>query len=221
VNDAFAFNGFVDNSYVDNNTWTVHTQYLDECYCNMTIDAIAINILSASRSFDNCIQRHELIPSHSNQTKPTTPTKMQSTQNMSVASTISGNALNPIIISDDDHSEVTYAQTPFFSGFGSIHSDSSDASSTSNSGTASFTSPHLASTTTMQHPHNMSPGTTTIRGRAYNPIIISDDENEDDYDVRLFVSVFADTEEASSPLTQESMEVRMVHELVREIMGCI
>jgi hypothetical protein len=141
---------------------------------------------------------------------------MQSTQNMSVATTICGNASNPIIISDDDHGAITYAGTPFFSGFGKIGNSSSDGSSTSNSSTTPSTSPHLASSTTMQHPHNMSFGTSTIRGYAYNPIIINDDEDEDDYSVRLFLSVFADTNEPSGLPAQESM----VRESVREMMGC-
>jgi hypothetical protein len=140
---------------------------------------------------------------------------MQSTQNMSVATTICGNASNPVIISDDDHRAITY-ETPFFSGSGQIGNSSSDGSSSSNSSTTPSTSPHLASSTTIQHPHNMSFGTSTTRGYAYNPILISDDEDEDDYSVRLFLSVFADTNEPSGLPAQESM----VRELVREMMGC-
>jgi hypothetical protein len=141
---------------------------------------------------------------------------MQSTQNMSVATTICGNASNPIIISDDDHRAITYAETPFFTGSGKIANSSSDGSNTSNSPATPSASPHLASSTTMQHPHNMSFGTSTIRGYAYNPIIISDEEDEDDYSVRLFLSVFADTKETSGLLAQESV----VRRLVREMMGC-
>jgi hypothetical protein len=133
---------------------------------------------------------------------------MQSTQTMSFASTISGNAFNPIIISDDDHSEITDAQAPFFSGFGTTSNFSSDGSSTSNSSTTS--------TTMMQHPRHMSFDTITTLGYAYNPIIISDDDDEDDYSVRLFLSVFAGTKELSGLAAQEST----VSELVREMMGC-
>ena len=141
---------------------------------------------------------------------------MQSTQNMSVATTICGNASNPIIISDDDHRATTYAETPFLSGFGKPGNSGGGGSSTSNGSTSSTASPHLASPTTMQHPHNMSFGTSTIRGYAYNPIIINDDEDEDDYSVRLFLSVFADTNEPSGLPAKESM----VRELAREMMGC-
>jgi hypothetical protein len=133
---------------------------------------------------------------------------MQSTQTMSFASTISGNAFNPIIISDDDHSEITDAQAPFFSGFGTTSNFSSDGSSTSNSSTTS--------TTMMQHPRHMSFDTITTLGYAYNPIIISDDDDEDDYSVRLFLSVFAGTKELSGLAAQEST----VSELAREMMGC-
>jgi hypothetical protein len=69
---------------------------------------------------------------------------MQSTQNMSVATTICGNASNPIIISDDDHRAITYAETPFLSGFGKPGNSSGGGSSTSNGSTSSITSPHLA-----------------------------------------------------------------------------
>jgi hypothetical protein len=141
---------------------------------------------------------------------------MQSTQNMSTATTICGNACNPIIISDDHHGAITYAETPFFSGFGKTDNSSSDGSTTNNSSTTSSSSPHLAPATTMQHPHNMSAGTSTLQGYAHNPIIISDDEDEDDYSVRLFLSVFADTETPSGLSAQEST----VRELVREMMGC-
>lgn len=133
---------------------------------------------------------------------------MQSTQTMPFASTISGNAFNPIIISDDDHSEITDAQAPFFSGFGTTSNFSSDGSSTSNSSTTS--------TTMMQHPRHMSFDTITTLGYAYNPIIISDDDDEDDYSVRLFLSVFAGTKELSGLAAQEST----VSELAREMMGC-
>ena len=43
-----------------------------------------------------------------------------------------------------------------------------------------------------------------------------DDEDEDHYSVRLFLSVFADTNEPSGLPAKESM----VRELVREMMGC-
>jgi hypothetical protein len=62
----------------------------------------------------------------------------------------------------------------------------------------------------------MSFDTTTTLGYAYNPIIISDDDDEDDYSVRLFLSVFAGTKEPSGLSAQESM----VRELVGEMMGC-
>lgn len=45
---------------------------------------------------------------------------------------------------------------------------------------------------------------TTICGNAINPIIISDDEDKDDYSVRLFLSVFADTNAPSGLLARES-----------------
>jgi hypothetical protein len=141
---------------------------------------------------------------------------MQSTQTMSFASTISGNASNPIIISDDDHSEITDAQAPFFSGFGTTSNFSSDGSSTSNSSTTSFGSPPTTSTTMMQHPRHMSFDTITTLGYAYNPIIISDEDDEDDYSVRLFLSVSAGTKELSGLAAQEST----VSELAREMMGC-
>jgi hypothetical protein len=142
---------------------------------------------------------------------------MQSTHNMSTATTFCGNASNPIIISDDDHGAITYAETPFFSGVGKPGNSSSDGSTTNNSTTTPSNSPHLAPATTMQHPHNMSAGTSTSQGYAHNPIIISDDdEDEDDYSVRLFLSVFADTKAPSGFSAQEST----VRELVRELMGC-
>jgi len=141
---------------------------------------------------------------------------MQSTKNMSFASTISGNAINPIIISDDDLGEIIYAQTPFFSGFGTTNISSSDGRSTSNSASTLFGSPPTTSTTMMQRPRNTSLDTTTIGGYAYNPIIIGDDEDEDDYSVRLVLSVFAGTKELSGLLAQESM----ASELAREMMGC-
>jgi hypothetical protein len=125
---------------------------------------------------------------------------------------------NPIIIiiSDEDHGAITYAETPFFSGVGKPGNSSSDGSTTNNSTTTPSNSPHLAPATTMQHPHNMSAGTSTSQGYAHNPIIISDDEDEDDYSVRLFLSVFADTKAPSGFSAQEST----VRELVRELMGC-
>jgi hypothetical protein len=145
---------------------------------------------------------------------------MQSTQNMSIATTIRGNAFNPIIISNEDHGAITYAETPFFSGFGKADNSSSDGSSSSSSSSNTTTmpsnSPHLAPATTMQHPHDMSAGTSTIHGYAHNPIVISDDEDEDDYSVRLFLSVFTDTKAPSGLSAQEST----VRELVREMMGC-
>ena len=67
----------------------------------------------------------------------------------------------------------------------------------------------------MQRPRNMSFDTSTITGYAHNPIIISDDEDDDDYDVRLFLSVFAGTKEPSGLSAQESS----VRELVREMVG--
>jgi len=141
---------------------------------------------------------------------------MQSTQNMSFASTISGNALNPIIISgDDDLGEIAYAQTPISSGFGKTGNSSSDGSNTSNSVSASFSSPPTAPTNMKQKTRNMSFDTSTTRGYAHSPIIIDDDEDEDDYDVRLFLSVFAGTKEPSGLAAQEST----VRELVREMMG--
>jgi hypothetical protein len=136
---------------------------------------------------------------------------MQSNQNTPVASTIGGNAYNPIIISDDDHRAMTYAEIPLFSGF-----DKTGNSSSNGSTTTSTISPHFASATTMQHPHNTPAGTITTRGYAYNPIIISEDEDEDYYSVRLFLSVFADMKESSGLPAQEST----VRELVREMMGC-
>jgi hypothetical protein len=143
---------------------------------------------------------------------------MQSTQNMSFASTISGNAFNPIIISDDDDlGAIAYAQTPFLSDFDNTGNSGSDGSSISNSVSTSFSSPPSTSATMMQHPRNMTFDTSTITGYAHNPIIISDDEDDDDddYDVRLFLSVFAGTKEPSGLLAQESS----VRELVREMMG--
>ena len=138
---------------------------------------------------------------------------MQSTQNMSFARSISGNACNPIIISDDDLGEIACAQTPFLSGFGKTGNSSSDG--TSNSVSTSFSSPPTTSTKMMQRPRNMSFDTSTITGYAHNPIIISDDEDDDDYDVRLFLSVFAGTKEPSGLSAQESS----VRELVREMVG--
>jgi hypothetical protein len=137
---------------------------------------------------------------------------------MSIATTIRGNAFNPIIIiiSDEDHGAITYAETPFFSGFGKADNSSSDGSSSSNTTTMPSISPLLAPATTMQHPHDMSAGTSTIQGYTHNPIVISDDEDEDDYSVRLFLSVFTDTKAPSGLSAQEST----VRELVREMMGC-
>jgi hypothetical protein len=178
----------------------------------MTIDSITTNAFLGLLKPSEL--HHKLIPSHPNQTKPTPAIEMQSNQNMSFASAISGNAFNPIIISDDDDlGELAYAQTPFFSGFGKTGNSSNDGSST----TTSFSSPPTASSNMMQHPRNMSFDTSTITGYAHNPIIISDDEDDDDddYDVRLFLSVFAGTKEPSGLSAQESS----VRELVREMMG--
>jgi hypothetical protein len=182
----------------------------------MTIESITINALLGPLETSDL--HHELIPSHPNQTKPKPTIEMQSIQNMSFASTISGNALNPIIISDDnDLGEIAYAQTLISSGFGKTGNSSSDgsSSSTSNSVSTSFSSPPTTPTNMMQNPRNMSFDTSTIRGYAHNPIITDDDEDEDDYDVRLFLSVFAGTKEPSGLAAQESM----VRELVREMMG--
>jgi hypothetical protein len=184
----------------------------------MTIDSITTNAFLGLLKPSEL--HHKLIPSHPNQTKQTPAIEMQSNQNMSFASAISGNAFNPIIISDDDDlGELAYAQTPFFSGFGKTGNSSNDGSSTTSSTTSStstsFSSPPTASSNMMQHPRNMSFDTSTITGYAHNPIIIIDDEDDDDYDVRLFLSVFAGTKEPSGLAAQESM----VRELVREMMG--
>jgi hypothetical protein len=179
----------------------------------MTIDSITINAFLGP--LETSELHHKLIPSHPNQTKPIPTIEMQSTQNMSFARSISGNACNPIIISDDDLGEIACAQTPFLSGFGKTGNSSSDGTSTSNSVSTSFSSPPTTSTNMMQRPRNMSFDTSTITGYAHNPIIISDDEDDDDYDVRLFLSVFAGTKEPSGLSAQESS----VRELVREMMG--
>lgn len=131
--------------------------------------------------------------------------------------TVRGNAYNPITISDEDHRDTIQAQGSPLSGSNAPNNNSSNSTTTT---ATSSSSPQNASTTTTQYLRTASLGTSTVRGYSYNPIVVSDDEDEDDYSVRLFLSVFANMKEASRLPTEESVECRMVRVLVEEMMGC-